>query len=57
MSQQDLIEKDDAGAKSLYHRQPGRTPSRKQEFRAFVLELKRLAIQQRYTRRELASWA
>jgi len=53
MSKPDKIEKDDAGAKSP---PAGTYAKQKQEFRAFVLELKRLAIPQRYTRRELANW-
>jgi DNA-binding XRE family transcriptional regulator len=55
MSKPDKIEKDHAGSKIALLPPAGTYAKQKQEFRAFVLELKRLAIQQRYTRRELAS--
>jgi len=43
------------GAKSHYYRQPGRNAKEKQEFRALVQELKRVAFEHRYTRSELTS--
>jgi hypothetical protein len=41
-------------AASFYHRQPGRYATQKQEFHGLMQSLKRLALEHRYTRRELA---
>ena len=53
-SKPDKIKKTMPGANSHHQRKPGRNAKQKQEFRRLVLEVKRVACEHRYTRRDLA---